>query len=52
VLEAGALYCDCAVGRACPVAGRSWTSCSVAGAMMGFGALVALELEKGHMLVI
>jgi hypothetical protein len=41
------VYCDCAVGSACPVDGSSCTCCSVAGAITGFGAL---ELEKGHMM--
>lgn len=45
------LYCDCAVGNACPVAGRSCTCCSVVGAITGFGAS-AVELVKGHMVVI
>jgi hypothetical protein len=44
------VYCDWAVGSACPVAGSSCTCCSVAGAITGFGALGALELEKGHMM--
>lgn len=46
----GVVYCDCAVGSACPVAGSNCTCCSVAGAITGFGAS-GVELEKGHMVV-
>ena len=36
------------MGRACPVAGRSCTFCSVIDVVTGFDAASALELEKGH----